>query len=155
MRTLVPLSWARDLTRSNANDPFGLLQNEVNRIFDGFGRFGGLQELTAAAPKLDVLETPDAFEVHAELPGIAETDVELTLTGDVLTIKGEKRQSRDEKISDVHVVERSYGAFSRSVRLPFSADPDSAKASFDKGVLTVSIPKPKDRREKSARIPIK
>lgn len=155
MRTLVPLSWARDLARPNGNDPFALLQNEVNRIFDGFGRFGGLQEISVAAPKLDVSETADAFEIHAEMPGVSEKDVELTLTGDLLTIKGEKRENRDEKGRDFHIVERSYGGFTRSVRLPFTADPDSAKANFDKGVLTVSIPKPKDQREKSARIPIK
>jgi HSP20 family protein len=155
MRTLVPLSWARDLSRPSANDPFALLQNEMNRIFDGFGRYGAMQDFAPAAPKLDVSETADAIEVHAEMPGVAEKDVELTLTGDLLTIKGEKRENRDEKGRDFHVVERSYGAFSRSVRLPFAADPDSAKAGFDKGVLTVTIPKPREQREKSARIPIK
>jgi HSP20 family protein len=149
------MSWARDLTRPGANDPFGLLQNEVNRIFDGFGRFGGFQDLPAVAPKLEISETDDAIEVHAEMPGVEEKDVDLTLTGDLLTIKGEKRENRDEKGRDFHVTERSYGAFSRSVRLPFPANPDSARASFDKGVLTVTIPKPKDQREKSARIPIK
>jgi HSP20 family protein len=155
MRTLVPLSWARDLTRPNANDPFAVLQNEVNRIFDGFGGLNGLHELAAAAPKLDVSETADAIEIHAEIPGVPDKDVELTLTGDVLTIKGEKRDARDEKGRDFHVVERRYGAFARSVRLPFAADPDGAKASFENGVLTVSVPKPKEQREKSARIPIK
>lgn len=155
MRTLVPLSWARDLNRPASNDPFAILQNEVNRIFDGFGRFGPMQEFASAAPKLDVSETADAIEIHAELPGMAEKDVELTLTGDLLTIRGEKRESRNEKARDFHVVERSYGAFSRSVRLPFAAEPQSAKAAFENGVLTVTIPKPKEQREKSARIPIK
>lgn len=154
MRTLVPFPWPRDVTRQNLADPFSALQNEVNRIFDGFGRIGPTQDATAL-PKLDVLETADAIEVHAEIPGVAEKDVELTLTGDLLAIKGEKRDQRDEKGRDYHVVERSYGTFYRSVRLPFAADPESAKASFDKGVLTVSIPKPKEQRERSARIPIK
>jgi HSP20 family protein len=155
MRTLVPFSWARELSRPNTADPFAVLQSEVNKIFEGFGRFGPMQESAGASPKLDVSETADAIEVHAEMPGVAEKDIELTLTGDVLTIKGEKREDRDEKNRDFHLVERSYGAFARSVRLPFTADPNAAKANFDKGVLTVSIPKPKDQREKSARIPIK
>lgn len=155
MRTLVPFSWAQGLTRPSAADPFSTLQNEVNRIFDGFGRFAPASEFSAAMPRLDVAETADAIEVHAELPGIPESDVELTLTGDLLTIKGEKRVSKTQDGQDFHVVERSYGAFSRSVRLPFSAKPESAKASFDKGVLTVVIPKPTEQREKSARIPIR
>lgn len=155
MPTLVPFSWARDMSRAAANDPLSVLQNEVNRIFDGFGRLGSMQEVTTAMPKLDVSETPEAIEVHAELPGVEEKDVELTLAGDLLTIKGEKREDREDKGRDFHVVERSYGTFSRSVRLPFSADSANAKANFEKGVLTVSIPKPRDQREKTTRIPIK
>jgi HSP20 family protein len=154
MRTLVPFSWPRDLSRQNASDPFALLQSEVNRIFDGIGRFGTMQEFSAATPRLDVSETEGAIEIHAEIPGVAEKDVELTLAGDLLTIKGEKQENRDEKGRNFHLVERSYGSFSRSIRLPFVANPDSAKATFSNGVLSISVPKPKDQRTQSGRIPI-
>jgi HSP20 family protein len=155
MRSLVQFPWAQGSVRPAASDPFAFLQSEVNRIFDGMGRFGPLTEFAAASPRLDISETSDAIEIHAELPGVAEKDVELTLTGDLLTIKGEKHEAKEDKGRDFHLTERSYGAFTRSVRLPFAAAPESAKASFDKGILTIAIPKPKEQREKSARIPIK
>ncbi|HAH10138.1 MAG TPA: heat-shock protein [Alphaproteobacteria bacterium] len=154
MPTLVPFSWGTDLAQRRNEDPFSALQNEVNRIFDGFSRLTGGQELTLTAPRLDVAETAEAFEIHAELPGLSEKEVELSIAGDVLTIKGEKQSARDDKTKDYHLTERRYGAFSRSIRLPFTIDTDTAKASFEKGVLTVVIPKPKEQRAKSSRIPI-
>jgi HSP20 family protein len=154
MRSLVPFPWSNEAVRRGADDPFAALQNEVNRIFDGFGRFGLLQNEVSAL-RLDVSETQDAIEIHADVPGLTGNEVELTLTGDVLTIRGEKKSEKEDERRDYHLVERRYGAFARSVRLPFVADAGTAKASFEKGVLTVSIPKPKEQREKSTRIPIK
>jgi HSP20 family protein len=155
MNLLSPFSWGQDLTRRSEDDPFASLQKEINRIFDGFGRNGLSAAASLHSPRLDVAETPDAFEVRAELPGIEEKDIELTIASDVLTIRGEKRSDREEKRKDYHMVERSFGSFSRSLRLPFEASGDNAKARFDKGVLTVTIPKPADLKASVVKIPVK
>jgi HSP20 family protein len=90
---------------------------------------------------MDVTETEKEYEVKAELPGMEEKDVEVTLTDGVLTIRGEKKTDHEEKGKGFHMVERSYGSFSRSLELPAGIDPETIKASLEKGVLTVSIPK--------------
>jgi HSP20 family protein len=83
------------------------------------------------------------------LPGVSQTDVDLRIEGDVLTIQGEKRNERRD--THAHVVERSYGSFQRSMQLPFSPDPEEVNANFDNGVLTITIPK-KGQQEKAHRI---
>ena len=111
-------------------------------MFDDFSRgvsaFGS-NELT---PRMDLVETDKTFELTAELPGLEEKDVEINLSDNVLTIKGEKRSEKEDKDKNYRMVERSYGSFSRSVELPSGISPDSIKATIDKGVLTVSVPKP-------------
>lgn len=102
-------------------------------------------------------ETPEGVEVTAELPGVAEDDLTLDLHDDVLTIRGEKKdekEEKDEKSGAIHR-ERTYGSFSRSLRLPFAPDPAKATASFDKGVLKISAPRPPEAQAKSSRIEIK
>jgi len=92
-------------------------------------------------PTMDVTETEKEYEVTAELPGMEEKDVDITLSDGVLTIRGEKKSDHEEKGKDYHMVERSYGSFARSLQLPASVDPSAIKASLDKGVLKVSVPK--------------
>ena len=156
MRSLVPLSWATDLFRRDQNDPFAAMQKEINRVFEDFGR-GSLANLSNGeiSPRIDIAETDNAVEVTAELPGIDEKDVEVVLRDDVLTIKGEKKSEKEEKRKDYHLVERSYGSFTRSVRLPFEADSEAVKANFAKGVLKVSIAKPAEVKEKTVKIPVR
>ena len=93
----------------------------------------------------------------AELPGVEEKDIELTLANGLLTIRGEKKTERDEKDTNKnwHVIERSYGAFSRSIALPFEPASDRVEAKFDKGVLWVHLPKPPEVASKQQRIAIK
>jgi HSP20 family protein len=90
----------------------------------------------------------------AALPGVGEKDVEVVLSEGRLTIKGEKKQEKEEKKKSYHLVERSYGSFARSIGLPFAADPDQVKASFAKGVLSVTVPKPPEVKAKEKKIPI-
>ena len=90
---------------------------------------------------MDVTETEKELEITAELPGLEEKDVDITLSDGVLTIRGEKKADHEEKGKDFHMVERSYGAFARSLQLPAGVDPNTIKASLDKGVLKVSMPK--------------
>jgi HSP20 family protein len=106
------------------------------------------------APRVDVSETDTELKIEAELPGIDEKDVEVVLSDGRLTIKGEKKQEKEEKKKDYHLLERSYGSFARSIALPFEADPDQVKASFAKGVLTVTVPKPPEVKAKEKKIAI-
>jgi HSP20 family protein len=109
---------------------------------------------TAVAPRIDVSETDSEIKIEVEMPGVEEKDVEVVLSNGRLTIKGEKKQEKEEKKKDYHLVERSYGAFARSIGLPFEADPSKVQARFDKGVLTVTVPKPPDVKAKEKKIPI-
>ena len=156
MRSLVPFSWSTDLFRRNENDPFAAMQTEINRMFEDFGR-GSLMRLsnTDAAPRIDVAETDNAIEITAELPGIDEKDVDVVLRDDLLTIKGEKKSEREEKKKDYHLVERSFGSFARSIRLPFEADSEAVKANFAKGVLKITIAKPAEVKDKTVKIPVR
>jgi HSP20 family protein len=106
------------------------------------------------APRLDVSETETEVRVEAELPGVDEKDIEVTLSNGRLLITGEKKQEKEEKKKDYHLVERSYGSFARSIGLPFAADPEQVKASFAKGVLTVTVPKPAEVKAKEKKIAI-
>jgi HSP20 family protein len=106
-------------------------------------------------PRIDVAETDSAIEITAELPGIDEKEVDVVLRDDVLTIKGEKKSEREEKKKDYHLVERSFGSFARTIRLPFDADSEAVKASFAKGVLKVSIAKPAEVKQKTVKIPVR
>src|SRR5215468_4140212 len=104
-------------------DPFRSLFQEVQRTFEDFSRRTPFMRFGSdmLSPKIDVAESKDAIEVTAELPGVDEKDVDVTLEDDVLTIRGEKRTERDEEDKDKnwHVVERNFGSFTRAIPLPF------------------------------------
>jgi HSP20 family protein len=98
-------------------------------------------EWTAFDPKVDVVETEDEVKVEAELPGLDAEDVHVTVTRNVLSIKGKKKQEREEPGENWYRSERSYGAFERSIALPQGTDTEQAKATFEKGVLTITFAK--------------
>jgi HSP20 family protein len=143
-------------------DPFAALRHEMDRVFDsflgrGFGRFPELPRVrwaTGAQPSIDVRETPTEFVVEAELPGMDEKDVNVTLNNGVLTLKGEKKSEREEKKDNYHMMERSYGSFRRTLQLGDMVDADKVKADFDKGVLKVTLPKRPEAVKAEKRIPI-
>jgi HSP20 family protein len=108
----------------------------------------------AVAPRIHISETDTELKIEAELPGINEKDVEVMLGHARLTIKGEKKQQKEEKKKDYHMVERSYGSFARSIALPFEADPNQVEAAFARGVLTVTVPKPPEVKAKEKKIPV-
>ena len=133
------------------NDPFSLLQREVNRAFDevfrGFPAMGrGAAGLGGFAPQLDVRETEQGLEIAAELPGMSEQDIELRLEGDLLTLSGEKKDERTQEQGGLHLTERSFGRFQRAFRLPFRPDPGQVQAQFDKGVLRIALPRPQQQQ---------
>ena len=143
LRSLMPIGRDRNVARSD--NAFMSLQHEIDRLFDDFTRgfpalsTGGTAELL---PKLDVTETDKQIEITAEMPGLEERDVQVNLADNVLTIRGEKKAEKEEKDKTYRLVERSYGSFVRSLELPEGVNADAIKASIDKGVLKVTVPKP-------------
>jgi HSP20 family protein len=125
----------------NARSAFMPLQREFNRFFDELGEgFAGLAE-TPFAPRMDVRETKSGLELAMEVPGLTREQIKLTAADDILTISGEKTEASDKTEGAVHLSERSYGQFSRSIYLPRSVDPAKISATMKDGVLNVTIPK--------------
>jgi HSP20 family protein len=139
-------------------EPFASLRRDMERVFEDFSRGFGWGPPTVSGggvtPRVDVSESDSEIKIEAEMPGVDEKDVEVVLSDGRLTIKGEKKQEKEEKKKDYHMVERSYGSFARSIGLPFSAEPDQVKANFAKGVLTVTVPKPPEVKAKEKKIRI-
>jgi HSP20 family protein len=103
-------------------------------------------------PAVDVSETADKITVKAEIPGMEAKDIEISMVGDTLTIKGEKKVEREEKEENYHMVERSYGSFSRSMKLPVGVDSDKVDATYKNGVLTVVLLKKEEVKPKPIEI---
>jgi HSP20 family protein len=125
-------------------DVFGSLQRQIDRLFEDFtptfastGR--GVTEVRA---RMDLAETKDGLELTVELPGLEEKDVQVAVSDGVLTVSGEKKFETEKKDKSYHLVERSYGSFSRSISLPEGVKADQIKATMSKGVLKVAVPTP-------------
>ncbi len=129
-----------------SGDPFMSLQRSMNRLFDDMFRSGAPltgqgEEGGMILPQMNVSETENEVRITAELPGVSEKDVDITLDDDMLTIRGEKRMEKKEDKENYHFVERSFGQFRRTLRVPHSIDADQVQASVENGVLTVILPK--------------
>lgn len=118
------------------------------------GHSGGLP-LDLTIPDVRVVERADRYEISAKLPGMTEDEVEVSLSDDKLTIRGEKREQHEEKGRDYHLAERRYGAFSRCFRLPQDVNRETIEATMESGVLTVSLPKKAPSEGKTKEIEIK
>jgi len=155
LRLFSPLS-GRGLARASDN-PFVTLQRELNRVFDDIWSGLPAVESTVAsmALRLDVKEDDKAYHVTADLPGLTEKDVEVTFSDGVLTIKGEKKIERDEKNDTWHIIERSSGSFARQLSLPSNIDEGKISAKFEKGVLSIDLPKLPEEKTKATKIEIK
>ena len=151
-------------------EPFTALRRDIDRVFedftrsfpsmfdfDPFRRLGPTFDMRGIemAPKVEVSEDKKAYEISAELPGVEEKDVKLTLQNDVLTVSGEKKSEREQKEEGYQVSERSYGSFRRSFRLPDDVNADKISAKFDKGVMTITLPRIARAKPKGRSIPIK
>jgi HSP20 family protein len=136
---------------------FEKMRKEMDRLWDSFleGRPARrTREGEEWVPSLDFSETKSDLVVKAELPGIDPKDIEISLNEDVLTIKGEKRQEKEEKEEGYHLVERSYGSFTRSVRLPREVQNDKINASYKNGVLKITLPKSEETKKKEIKIKV-
>ena len=124
---------------------------EVDRLFDAF--FGGEgQAARRWVPPVDLVEADDHFVLKADLPGLSEGDVSIEVQDGALTISGERKAEHESSERGWYRIERSYGAFSRSLTLPEGVDPDAISASFERGVLEVRIPKPAERKPRRVAI---
>jgi len=141
--------------------PFGrelsMLRKEMDDLMTRFFGESSLARRRAEewAPSVDLTETKDSFIVKAELPGLEAKDVDVTISGNVLTIKGEKKKEEEEKDEQHHYVERYYGTFQRSFQLPANVKADKIDASFEKGVLKITLPKTAEAKKKQIEIKVK
>ena len=130
--------------RTGSPDLFKEMEELTRHFWEGFPlRDPTIGEGVDWTPSLDITETGKTIEVKAELPGMEKKDIDITLDGDLLVIKGEKKHETEEKDRCYHRVERRYGSFYRSVRLPYEVKDEKIDASFKDGVLTVKLPKVK------------
>jgi len=141
-------------------NPLSTVQRDMNRALEAFwGQanrpLGGLSPFGDGVPRSDVVETDDGVEVTVELPGLEQKDVEVTLTDESLTIRGEKQIERKEEKRGYFVSERSYGSIFRTIPLPSGVDSDNAEAVFKNGVLTVRLPQRPEMKAKVKRIEVK
>ena len=133
------------------------IQNEMNRLFNTFfdpsaptGRGNGTTRRWL--PPMDLVETPDHYILRADLPGLADGDVNIQLEDNVLTISGERKAEHESEQEGYYRLERAFGAFTRSLTLPDGVDPDGVGAHFDRGVLEIRIPKPEQKKPKTVQI---
>ena len=149
--------------------PFETLRNQIDRLFHdvqtGFLQAPSYRSLLdmepfwrrdlgfTVTPAIDIVEKEKAFEVTAEIPGLDAENVDVQLSDNVLTIKGEKREEKEEKTKDRYVSERRYGSFRRSLQVPGSVDANKIEANFRNGVLTVTMPKSPEARKRRRRFP--
>ena len=128
-------------------EPFS---SEINRLFNTLFDEGRLQQRWV--PAMDLVESDDHFVLRADLPGLGEDDVSIEIRDNTLTIAGERKSEFEQKERGWYRVERSTGAFSRSLSLPEGVNPDAVSAEFDKGVLEVRIPKPEQKKPRRVQI---
>lgn len=150
--------------------PFESLRRDIDRLFDDFGRnlwrapfrrslfdIDPLwrRELSwSAFPAVDIVDKETAYEITAELPGMDDKNIEITLANGVLTIAGEKTEQKEEKEKDYYMSERHFGSFRRSFQLPAGVDAEKIEARFKKGVLTVTLAKTTEAQKQEKKIPI-
>ena len=151
-----------DTAVARPRDIFSAMRGEMDRMFErfehGFPRFPHLfraDHASVMVPELDVRENATAITVEAELPGVEEKDISVTLSNGILSIKGEKKQDKEEKTENYYLAERSYGAFERSLQLPDSVDETKVDAKFDKGVLKITATKKPEAVKAQRKIEIK
>jgi HSP20 family protein len=142
-------------------EPFQQLERmgrEMDRLWDSFFEdrptVRGREWMGDWLPSLDLSETKNEFVVKAEVPGMTAKDIDISLNGGVLSIRGEKKQEREEKEENYHFVERTYGSFNRSIRLPGGVHSDKIKASYKDGVLKVTLPKSEEGKRREVKIKV-
>jgi len=142
-------------------NPFSELEDISSRLNQIFGRSAAsattgheVMKVADWAPSVDISETDQAFVIKAEIPGVKKEDVKVTVDNGVLTIQGERKMEKEEKGKTFHRIERSYGSFVRSFRVPTDVDDSKAKAEFKDGMINVTLPKSEKAKSKSVEIAV-
>ncbi len=133
-----------------------LFRREIDSLFDRFFEGWPLEALKGDAqwiPSIDLSETNKEYIVRAEIPGVDPKDFDISLSNNVLTIKGERKHEKETKEEDFHRIERAYGSFVRTIQLPGEVDENKVKAKYKDGVLEIILPKSKEEAVK--KIPVK
>lgn len=135
----------------------GTIQSEMNRLFNTL--FDGPAVANGGAlrrwiPAMDLVENESDYVLKADLPGLSESDVKIEVQDSVLTISGERKAEHEERKDGYYRIERSSGSFRRSLTLPEGVDPEAVKATFDRGVLEVHVPKPEQRKPRKVEITV-
>lgn len=144
LRDLITRKGTDIAVRKEDENPFVVLQREINNMFDNFFRGFDLQPFDSRSgfvPKVDVSENDTEITVVAELPGMDENNIDVSICKDTLTIKGEKKEEKQDKGDNYYRMERSFGSFCRTIALPADVEIDKTEAKFKNGVLTVKVPK--------------
>ena len=165
IKDLIPSGRDKETSPASENgassNPLVSLQRDINHVFEDFWRkvengWNGDDSVVGMfGPSTDVTETDKSVNVSVELPGMTEEDIDISLSGNTMTIRGEKKIEHEEERKGVYMSERHYGSFHRTVPLPAGVDPDKAEATYKNGVLTVSIPKTEEALASIKRIPVK
>jgi len=159
IKDLIPWARRENVPESKSDDqnPIARLQREMNRVFEGFWNRAGDMDWPwgRGEARSDVVEIKDAVEVSIELPGMDMKDIDVTVTDDMLTIKGEKKVERQEDKKGYYLSERSYGAIYRTIPLPPGVDGAKAEASFRNGVLTIRLPQTPEAQARVKRVEVK
>ena len=156
-RSLAPASRSRSRTPAFPAllDPMRFMNSLLSDVVSTRPSDGDGNGLLLAQPRMNIEDTGSELRVTAELPGVSEDDVQVTLDDDMLVIAGEKRDEREVDDRDVRLVERVFGQFRRAIQLPFSPNPDQVQASFRDGILTITVPKNAEQQNKQRQIEVK
>jgi HSP20 family protein len=161
VRNMLPRLWRDD------RHPLSSLHDEIDELLETWTKDFGFPQMPRMpaqwakdiSPRMNVSETDKELQITAELPGVDQKDIEITLTGGDLLIKGEKKseidEKKDERSRSYHRVERSFGSFQRRLSLPYDVDADKVQASFKDGVLTLTLPKPSEVQKSAKKIEIR
>lgn len=141
-------------TRPDWPTAFRDLEGRINRVFNNLG-FEPEQAGVAWTPAVDLHEGEDAYTLEADLPGLGKDDIQLSITDDVVTLKGTRKQENEKRTEGYHRIERVYGSFQRSFRIPGGIDARKVDASFEHGVLRVTLPKPEERKPRQIDVKVK
>jgi HSP20 family protein len=165
MKYMAPFGWGRRVApvrQGIEGHPIDLFRSEMNRLVDDFFKGSGVRPFSeemesfgAFNPTVDMTEDESSVQVTAELPGMDEKDIEINLTRDSLTIKGEKKTETEKGDKESYCMERSFGSFTRVLPIPADVNPDKVEAVFKKGVLNITLPKLVKEKKAQKKIQIK
>ncbi|GBD96866.1 MAG TPA: Hsp20/alpha crystallin family protein [Nitrospirae bacterium] len=159
LKNLVPSFGKKKVPVRYDHNPFSLLHEDMDKLFEDFFRgfeiepFGG--RLSSFRPDIEVSENDKEIKITAELPGMDEKDIDVSLSDNTLTISGEKKEEKESKGKDYYMKERTYGSFRRSIPIYAEIEPEKVDARFKKGVLTITLPKSEKEIEKKKKIAVK